>query len=604
MKNLISLLLKLELKTKIRLLYFFLILIITSITDALTVGSISPFLNTISSTNNAGEINPFFKKIIDASFLSQYDILTASIIFFISFIIISSFLRLYNLRLMTSTTSIISIEIARKLFSNYIYQTYEEYLSDKSNKFVNLCTREIERFTESIGGLFNLCTSSATSLAILITLTLINPKITFSLIIIFSISYFIISKITIKRFFKNGKFVSDAGRKQIQIIQESSLGFVEMLLHSNQILLKNKYYKNEKVLRSKLLENQFLSLAPKYILEAILIIAAILLVYLVQINKNTGSGYILSTLGVLALGGQKLLPSINQIYGGLASIRANTVAVESINKTFNKIKNINNYSNFIKNSNELIKFKKLSLNNVNFAYGNKKLILQNINLEIKKGEKVGFIGTTGSGKTTLINLIMGLLKPTKGEIKINDESLFSSLNSQNNISNWQSIISHVPQEIFLKDGTIAENISFGDSKFNKNISEIKRLASISQLDDLIKKNKEGIFSQVGERGINLSGGQKQRIGIARALYKKSSFLILDEATSALDNETEAKLIESIEKYYPGLTIISIAHRITSLKNYDRILIFKNGFLTESGSYEFLLKSSSYFRKLIQYDMKL
>ena len=604
MKNLISLLLKLELKTKIRLLYFFLILIITSITDALTVGSISPFLNTISSTNNAGEINPFFKKIIDASFLSQYDILTASIIFFISFIIISSFLRLYNLRLMTSTTSIISIEIARKLFSNYIYQTYEEYLSDKSNKFVNLCTREIERFTESIGGLFNLCTSSATSLAILITLTLINPKITFSLIIIFSISYFIISKITIKRFFKNGKFVSDAGRKQIQIIQESSLGFVEMLLHSNQILLKNKYYKNEKVLRSKLLENQFLSLAPKYILEAILIIAAILLVYLVQINKNTGSGYILSTLGVLALGGQKLLPSINQIYGGLASIRANTVAVESINKTFNKIKNINNYSNFIKNSNDLIKFKKLSLNNVNFAYGNKKLILQNINLEIKKGEKVGFIGTTGSGKTTLINLIMGLLKPTKGEIKINDESLFSSLNSQNNISNWQSIISHVPQEIFLKDGTIAENISFGDSKFNKNISEIKRLASISQLDDLIKKNKEGIFSQVGERGINLSGGQKQRIGIARALYKKSSFLILDEATSALDNETEAKLIESIEKYYPGLTIISIAHRITSLKNYDRILIFKNGFLTESGSYEFLLKSSSYFRKLIQYDMKL
>ena len=601
MKNLISLLLKLNLKTKLRLIYFFFILTIASITDALTVGSISPFLNIISSKNNVNEISPLFKKIIDASFLSQYEILTASIILFILFIITSSLLRLYNLRLMTLTTSVISVEIARKLFSNFIYQSYEEHIADKSNNFVNLCTREIERFTESIGGLFNLCTSSATSLAILITLTLINPRITFSLVIIFSISYFIISKITINKFINNGKFISDSGKKQIQIIQESSLGFVEMLLHSNQSLLKNKYYKNEKVLRSKLLENQFLSLAPKYILEAILIIGAILLVYLVQKNQNSGSGYILSTLGVLALGGQKLLPSINQIYGGLASIRANLVAVESINKTFNKIKILYKNPQLTNYDDQVYKFKKLSLNNVNFGYKNKKLILRNINLEIKRGEKVGFVGTTGSGKTTLINLIMGLLKPKEGEIKINDESLFSSLNSQKNIANWHSVISHVPQEIFLKDGNIAENISYGDYDYKKNVSEIKRIARISQLDDLIKKNKEGILFQVGERGVNLSGGQKQRIGIARALYKKSSFLILDEATSALDNETEAKLIYSIEQNFPEITIISIAHRITSLKNYDKILIFKDGLLDKSGSYDFLLKNSSYFRNLIQFD---
>ena len=601
MKNLISLLFKLNLKTKIRLIYFSFVLIIASITDALTVGSISPFLNIISSTNNVNEINPLFKKIIDASFLSQYDILSASILLFISFIITSSLLRLYNLRLMSLTTSAISVEIARKLFSNYIYQTYEEHISNRSNNFVNLCTREIERFTESIGGLFNLCTSSTTSLAILVTLTLINPKITFSLIIIFSVSYFIISKITIYRFVKNGKFISDSGKKQIQIIQESSLGFVEMLLNSNQILMENKYFKNEKVLRSKLLENQFLSLAPKFILEAILIIGAMFLIYLVQMNQNSGSGNILSTLGVLALGGQKLLPSINQIYGGLASIRANTVAIESINNSLIKIKNKYIDPEFVNHSNGLIEFNKLSIENVSYSYRNKKQILKNINLEIKKGEKIGLIGTTGSGKTTLINLIMGLLKPIKGEIKINDESLYSSYNSQKNIVNWQSIISHVPQEIFLKDGNIAENISFSDNDISKNISKIKKLVKIAQLDDLIKRNKEGIFFNVGERGNKLSGGQKQRIGIARALYKKSSFLILDEATSALDNQTEAKLIESIEKYFPNLTIISIAHRINSLKNYDRIIIFKDGSLSQSGSYEYLLKNSSYFRSLIQYE---
>ena len=601
MKNLIILLLKLDLKTKLRLLYFSFVLIIASITDALTVGSISPFLNIISSTNNVNEINPLFKKIIDASFLSQYDILSASIILFISFIFTSSLLRLYNLRLMTITTSLISVEIARKLFSNYIFQTYEEHISDRSNNFVNLCTREIERFTESVGGLFNLCTSAATSLAILVTLTLINPKITFTLIIIFTISYFIISKITIKRFINNGKFISESGKKQIQIIQESSLGFVEIILNSNQSLLENKYFKNEKILRTKLLENQFLSLAPKFLLEAILIIGAMLLVYLVQVYQNSGSGYILSTLGVLALGGQKLLPSINQIYSGLASIRANSIAVISIINSFNKTKSSYLDRKVFDHSDKLIKFNKLSIKNLSYSYRNKKLILKNINIEIKKGEKIGFIGTTGSGKTTLINLIMGLLKPTKGEIIINDESLFSTLNSQKKVANWQSIISHVPQDIFVKDGNIAENISFSDYGFSKNIPEIKRLARITQLDDLIKRNKEGIFFNVGERGNKLSGGQKQRIGIARALYKKSSFLILDEATSALDNETEAKLIKSLEKYFPNLTIISIAHRITSLKNFDRIIIFKDGCLSQSGSYEFLLKNSSYFRNLIQYE---
>ena len=231
-------------------------------------------------------------------------------------------------------------------------------------------------------------------------------------------------------------------------------------------------------------------------------------------------------------------------------------------------------------------------------------LFNNLNLKIKHGDLVALVGPSGSGKSSLLHLLALLDEPTKGEIKINDESLFSSYNSQKSISYWQSIISHVPQEIFLKDGNIAENISYGEIDFNKNISKIKKIAKISQLDDLINKNKEGIFFQVGERGINLSGGQKQRIGIARALYKESSFLILDEATSALDNETEANLIESIEKFFPELTIISIAHRITSLKNYDRILIFKNGVLTDSGSYEFLLKNSSYFRNLIQYDNKL
>ena len=601
MKNLIILLLKLSVKTKFSLVYFISVLLFTSIIDALTVGSISPFLNVISSSQDINNVPVFFRKIIEQSFFSQYSILTSTILVFISFIIISSSLRLYNLRLSTLVIQRISVEMSSKLIEAYVRQSYEKYITNKSTNFVNLCTREVERFTESLGGFFNLCISLTLSTAILTTLFIVNANITFSLILIFLVSYLIINSQTAARVVNNGKIITNSGKRQIQIIQEISFGFVEMILNSNQNSLKEVYKVNEEKLRSKILENQFLSLAPKFLLEAILLTGGVALVYVIQINKPSDSGYILSTLGVLALGGQKLLPCISQIYTGLTTIKANSVAVYSINQTLDlyiKDEKLQGNSDQIHKKR---KFLNLSLNKVNFSYQTRKNIIKDVSLEIKRGEKIGIVGTTGSGKTTLINIIMGLLKPTSGEIKINNRSILQSQNSFKEIKNWQSMISHVPQEIFLKDGSIAENIAYGEKDFLSKLSRIKKLALISQLQSLIKEKKEGLLTQVGERGLNLSGGQKQRIGIARALYKDSDFLILDEATSALDNDTESKLIEQIDKFFPELTVLSIAHRITSLKIFDKIIVFKNGKLIASGSYEELIKKSESFRKLVQYE---
>ena len=218
----------------------------------------------------------------------------------------------------------------------------------------------------------------------------------------------------------------------------------------------------------------------------------------------------------------------------------------------------------------------INLENVSFKYkGSENIILDNVNLAINKGEKVGFYGKTGSGKSTLIDLIMGLLLPTKGEIKIDGIRVSKSSDFSKNKS-WQSNISHVPQSIFLVDATIAENIAFGIPYQKIDFELVEKVAEIAQLHDLILKSKNGYFTLVGERGVRLSGGQRQRIGIARGLYKRSNVLILDEATSALDLITEQKVMRGIFNLDSEITLLIIAHRLSTLDSCDKMVEVAKG----------------------------
>ena len=225
-----------------------------------------------------------------------------------------------------------------------------------------------------------------------------------------------------------------------------------------------------------------------------------------------------------------------------------------------------------------LNFEKLELKNIQFRYGNDSpLVLENLNLKIHKGDKIGIVGKTGCGKSTVINIINGLLKPNLGEVLINDLNLYSNKNLDCNlIQSWQKNIIYVPQNIFLSDCSIAENIALGKTRDEIDFEKIKKVSKISQLDNDIYKGKFSLQTIVGERGIRLSGGQKQRIGIARALYKESKFILLDEATSALDNITEKLIMEGIKKFDPEISIVIIAHRLNTLKFCSKIYELYNG----------------------------
>ena len=271
------------------------------------------------------------------------------------------------------------------------------------------------------------------------------------------------------------------------------------------------------------------------------------------------------------------LPLLQNIYRLLSNIRAKKYEVLQISNLLDQD------INFKKQITKGFRFEELFFKNVCFRYSkDEQYIIENLDLKIQRGERVGIIGETGSGKTTFIDLLIGLLSPTNGKVFINGKNLNNLNNDLQNdlLVNWRNSIANVPQNIFLLDSTFAENIAFGCNIKDIDMKRVRKCARMSKIDSFIEQKNLKYKSNIGENGIKLSGGQKQRLGIARALYKNSELLILDEATSALDNRTEINLVETFKNIKKEKTIIIISHRLSTLKYCDRVLEIKNGKLIE------------------------
>jgi len=284
-------------------------------------------------------------------------------------------------------------------------------------------------------------------------------------------------------------------------------------------------------------------------------------------------------LGALALGAQRLLPTLQQAYASWSSIVGAQAAIKDVLYLLDRPVLLKRLP---LNEKTLPFLDQIDLKDIWFRYApDLPWVFSGLQLSIKKGDRIGFIGVTGCGKSTLLDLIMGLLPPSKGVIEIDGEVV-----SLSNVAAWQGNISHVPQTIFLSDATIAENIAFGIPFHEIDLERVKRAAQQAQISTVIELMKLQYLTIIGERGIKLSGGQRQRIGIARALYKEANVLILDEATSALDTETEQAVVEAIENLSPDLTILVIAHRISTLKSCSQIIELNHGAIglvkTENG----------------------
>jgi len=562
------------------------LILIMALTDMIGVASIMPFMAVLTNpgiieTNSA--LNKLFDllNIFGVNAINEFIFVLGILVFVL--LIFSLSLKAITSYFQYRFIMMRDYSIGKRLIETYLRQPYSWFLDKNSAELGKSILSEAALIAQQgIGPLMNLIAQGAVTFALIILLILVDFKLTLiiSLVIggaFFSIAYFFtkfINRIGKERFITN--------QQRFKIVNEAFGAFKEAKLGGLEDFFIKKYshnaFKNAKHQASM----SILGELPRFFIEAVAF-GGMLLLVLYIISQNGIFVDAIPLISVYAFAGYRLIPSIQKVYNAINSLKFADTAITNL---YLDLKNLN--TSEINVDQKILQFNKsITLNNISYCYPNSsRFSLKDVKITIPVRKTIGIIGATGSGKTTIVDVILGLLDAQKGTLEIDNNII-----SKKNIKNFQRLIGYVPQNIFLTDDTIASNIAFGVDPKNIASQSIERSSKIANLHDfVINELPEQYKTVIGERGIRLSGGQRQRIGIARALYHDPKILILDEATSALDNNTEEVVMEAINKLSKNITIILIAHRLNTVKNCDIIFKFDKGQLVDQGSFNELFKN--------------
>jgi ATP-binding cassette, subfamily B, bacterial PglK len=559
------------------------LMVIASLMEVISVGAVLPFLGVLISPEEIYQ-HSLIQPLIQVLELTEPNqlILPLTIAFIIA-TLLAGVIRLMLLYTMTRLSFATGADLSIDIYQRTLYQEYSTHISRNSSEIINGI---ISKTNSVIGSILTPILVLISSLFILVgiigALFFINIIVALTALIGFSILYFGVVRFTKKQLNENSQCIAEQSTQMIKSLQEGLGGIRDVLIDGSQQFYCQIYRNADLPLRRASGNNQFIAGSPRYVMEAIGMTLIAVLAYIMAQEEGTITN-VLPVLGALAIGAQRLLPALQQAYNSYSTIKGAKSSFADVLDLLNQPLPI--YVNQPLSTPTTFR-KKIELKNLSFRYSeNTPWVLKNIDLKLDKGSRIGFIGATGSGKSTLIDVIMGLLLSTNGKLSIDGKPV-----NFRNKREWQSHIAHVPQNIYLSDSTIEENIAFGIPKEKINHQQVKKAAQQAQILELIDQWEGGFKTFVGERGVRLSGGQRQRIGIARALYKQADVIILDEATSALDNKTEAKVMEVIENIRDKVTVLIVAHRLTSLKNCTQIVELENGMIKNIGTYnEIVLK---------------
>jgi len=552
------------------------LMVITSIAEMFSIASVIPFLGVIAAPDTVFNLEIFQGLIQFFSIASPQQMVLPITILFSTAAIFAGLMRMLllwsNIQFSFSCGSDLSV----KMYERTIHQPYSVHLERNSSEVISGVTAKTNILIDIVGKFLVLLSSIFIVNSVFLILLYFNPISALTVFAFFGFFYFLVFKFTRKRLKVNGDLISSKLTLIIKNLNEGLGGIKDILLSGTQSYYVDLHKKSDFDLRKAQGANLFSALSPRYLMEAIGIVVIATVAYFLTL-QNSGILEAIPFLGALCLGAQKILPLVQTSWAAVSDIRGNIRPLEDTINLLNQpisSKGNNIYISPLTFKNEI------SLKNISFRYTEKtSLVINNFNLSIKKGSRVGFIGKTGSGKSTIMDIIMGLLEPSKGSFLIDGKKI-----SKSSIQNWQRNVAHVPQQIFLSDGSIEENIAFGTPLNEIDHDRVESAAKMAQIDKAIQKLRNKYKSSIGEGGIRLSGGQRQRIGIARALYNNAEVIIFDEATSSLDSETEKVVMESIDSLSESLTILIIAHRISTLKNCDIIISLENGNIVNTGSY--------------------
>tara|TARA_B110000037_G_scaffold221038_1_gene290621 strand:- start:1984 stop:3789 length:1806 start_codon:yes stop_codon:yes gene_type:complete len=571
-------------RRKYQFLLLFFLMLFGALTEIMTIGMVVPFLGVLTNPDLVFSYPLVNEFVLKLNINSSEELILPITIMFILMATFSGIIRFLLLWLSTRLSMSTAVDLSVRIYKRTLHQNYETHLSRNSSEILSGITLKTGSVVSYIiFQCLGILTAMILSLSLLITMILIDPFIAIASFGGLGVSYIAISFIINNKLHKNGQYIADEQTKVVKQIQEGLGGIRDILIHGTQNVFVNLFLKSESKLRYSIGSNNILSSGPRFIIETLFIILFVILAYKVSYRPG-GISEIIPILGAFALAAQKSLPLLSKAYHSWSKIIGNRPVLKDTLDLLNQPTKKNENKETVK---PLQFNNEIQLSEVSFKYNeNKNEVLKNISMTIKKGSRVGLIGGTGSGKSTLIDIIMGLLVPYKGQIYIDNTTI-----DLKNRKSWQRNVAHVPQSVFLSDGSFMENIAFGVDQSDIDLKRVKNVAKQAQIEDFILQLPNGFNSLVGERGARLSGGQCQRIGIARALYKNTSLLILDEATSALDTKTENTLMEIINNLDQNLTIIIIAHRVSTLNKCDIIYKIENGKIINQGNYENMIKNN-------------
>lgn len=554
------------------------LMIVASFAEVVSIGSVIPFLGALTNPEKIFS-NQMMQPLINYLGIDSPSQIVIPLTFvFCFFALLSGVIRLILLKFSNRLSFATGADLSLSIYEKTLYQPYRVHISRNTSEIINGISSKSNAIIYSvILPSLSIISTSIMLVAILSALVYVNPLLCLAASASFGFIYIVIAKQTKNQKIKNSHIIADKSTKIIRSLQEGLGGIRDVLIDGSQKVYLDNYRQADLPLREAQASNQFVGQSPRYVMESLgMVLIASLALYL--FNQNEGLSGAIPVLGILALGAQRLLPVMQQAYTAWSSIQGSYCSLQDALDLLDQPMPID----YADSKQSRLEFSdSIVLQQVDFRYASQKRdVLSDVTVSIGKGERVGIVGITGSGKSTLVDILMGLLEPASGVMSIDGKVI-----NNENVRAWQKHIAHVPQSIFLADTTIAQNIALGFEEKDIDWERVRMCAEKAQLKEVISSLPEGYSTVVGERGVRLSGGQRQRIAIARALYKDADVLVFDEATSALDNETENSVMQAIEGLGQELTVIMIAHRLTTLKKCTKIIELAGGKIVNIGSYK-------------------
>jgi ABC-type bacteriocin/lantibiotic exporter with double-glycine peptidase domain len=557
-----------------------LLMLVASFAEILSIGAVLPFLGVLTAPERIF-VMPIAQPIISVLELTEPKqlLLPLTLAFGFAALFVGT-MRLLLLWASTRLSFATGADLSISIYRRTLYQPYAVHCARNSSEVINGISNKTSNAIFIMGSILSLISSAVMLVAILIALLAVNPVIALAAFGGFGLIYTLIIRFTRSSLLINSQINARESTQVIKSLQEGLGGIRDVLIDGSQATYCQIYRNADLQLRRAQGNSIFIGGSPRYAMEALGILLISALAYSLA-QQEDGIAKAIPVLGALAIGAQRFLPALQQAYGAWSGIQGNQTSLQDTLELLDQP--LPDYAD--QQAAQPISFNQtISINQLDFRYHqHAPHVLKNLNLTISKGSRVGFIGVTGSGKSTLLDIIMGLLQPSDGHLLIDGVAITSANNRS-----WQAHIAHVPQAIFLADSSIEENIAFGVAKDRIDHARVRQAAIQAQIADSVESWPLQYQTLVGERGIRLSGGQRQRIGIARALYKQADVIVFDEATSALDNETEQAVMQAIESLSEDLTILIIAHRLTTLRNCTQIIQLGDGEIKKVGTYEQIL----------------